>query len=179
MRLAEGEVLDDALELFHSHNWKAYKPQIAPEQMAELIPVLAPLFRSVPPKPGKKPRPRGRGSEVKGSQHQARRLVRERSGGRCEIALRGVCLGRVHSFHHRVNRSQGGGWSASNGLDLCGTGTTGCHGHVTEHPMDAKRNGWAVPGWATPAGVPLLYRGEWVLLDDDGGSVAVEEGGAA
>lgn len=57
---------------------------------------------------------------------------------------------------HRKNRSQGGRTVIENLQLLCGTGTTGCHGWVTEHPRSAVLEGFAIPGWpqADPAEWP-------------------------
>lgn len=112
--------------------------------------------------------------------------------GREIVKLRdaGVCVRcrRVHplfgvNHDHRRNRSQGGDWSPSNGQLLCGSGTTGCHGYVTEHPREAVADGWAVPGWADwrewparrwlPASNGTLRLG-WVLYDDVGGWVQID-----
>lgn len=106
----------------------------------------------------------------------AKRLVRARSGGWCETRIPGVCLGRAANFHHRQNRSQGGQWTAPNGLDLCGSGTTGCHGAVTNtngRRVEYEDNGWIVPHGLDPATVPVLIHNattghDWVLLDYQG-----------
>lgn len=103
----------------------------------------------------------------------ARQIVRARSGGRCEVRVPGVCQGRATNWHHRRNRSAGGRWVPSNGLDLCGTGTTGCHGYITEHPAESAENGWTVRSWNDPVHVPALihttsFVHALVLLDDDG-----------
>ena len=107
------------------------------------------------------------------SEWEARRLVEERAQGWCEVRLPEVCQGRATNWHHRQNRSQGGRWLASNGIALCGSGTTGCHGWITEHPSAARENGWAVGASDLPALVPVLlhtqcYRRAVVLLDDEG-----------
>jgi len=99
----------------------------------------------------------------------------------------GVCVRcrRVHPVFgvnrdHRKNRSQGGLTRASNLQLMCGSGTDGCHGWVTEHPVEAVAEGWAVPGWPTaePAEWPArrwvrtvgsVLRLAWVIYDDDGG----------
>lgn len=87
------------------------------------------------------------------NEREARRIVRLRSGGVCE-----VCGGeRATNFQHRKNRSQGGLWLASNGLDVCGSGTWGCHGRIHARPQEAYRNGWSVKSWADPALVPFLH----------------------
>ena len=76
---------------------------------------------------------------------------------------------RATNWAHRVARGQGGAWCPSNGLHLCGSGTTGCHGWSHLHPTEAKARGWIVEPWRDPAEVPALH---WlhglVLLDVDG-----------
>lgn len=172
MKLSEGPELDDALELFHSHNWQAYKPNISAEQMAELIPVLAPLFQQSRPRvraerPKQKVANRVKPKVDKGSQAQGRTLVAARSGGLCEICA----LAPAREWHHRKNRSQGGTWAASNGMHLC----TADHAWITEHPEQAAANGWTVKSYHDPAATTLLRRGKWVQLHDDGSVTVVEE----
>lgn len=101
---------------------------------------------------------------------EARRLVRERSGGVCEVCG----AQRATNYQHRKNRSQGGQWSASNGLDVCGSGTTGDHGYIHAHPAESYERGWSVKGAYDPAEVPVQTRHGLVLLDDEGGRTAVE-----
>lgn len=180
MRLAEGDVLDDALELFHNHAWVEHKPVISVEQMAELVPVLAPLFQRSRPatRPPAKPKEQRPKTKVdRGSQAEGRRLVYGRSSGECEAGVPDVCAGIAREWHHRLNRSQGGRWDASNGLHLCRP----CHAYVTDKARnEAKEKGWAVaPGVTPPADVPVLRRGVWVLLDDAGAVTPLELGGAA
>lgn len=99
------------------------------------------------------------------TEKEARRLVRERSGGLCE-----VCGVRpATNYQHRKNRSQGGQWSAVNGLDVCGSGTTGCHGRIHHSPAAAYEAGWSVKSWEDPAVVPVRTTRGLVLLDDEGG----------
>lgn len=98
-------------------------------------------------------------------------LVTDRSGGSCERCgnpLRGE-RGVDWSIHHRKNRSQGGRNVASNLLVLCGDGSSGCHGWVTEHPALAGDEGTHVPSWLDPAEVPVTTLGRTVWLADDGG----------
>jgi hypothetical protein len=87
----------------------------------------------------------------------------------CEVQIPRICEGRATNYQHRINRSQLGGYSAGSGLAVCGSGTTGCHGRITEHPAEAYRKGWSVKSWDNPLTRPVLYRGKWVLLDDEGG----------
>lgn len=89
----------------------------------------------------------------------------ERSAGHCELCS----LARATNWHHRKNRSQGGGHTLANALHLCGSGTTGCHGMVTESPERAYDRGWSVRRVFDPADVPVVYQGNWALLTDVGG----------
>lgn len=77
------------------------------------------------------------------------------------------------------NRSQGGTWAPSNGLHLCGSGTTGCHGWITDHPLLAVQHGLAVRSWQTPADVPVRLAAHGLVLLDDKGGFAPALGGAA
>jgi hypothetical protein len=100
----------------------------------------------------------------------ARRLVRERSGGMCE-----VCGVRpATNFQHRKNRSQGGQWSAANGLDVCGSGTTGCHGFIHANPAKSYAAGWSVKGAFDESSMPVRTNRGLVLLDAEGGYEAVQ-----
>lgn len=100
---------------------------------------------------------------------KAKRDVRKRSGGDCEIRSP-WCLGRATNASHRRHEGQGGLWQAVNILDSCGWGnTTGCHGYLHQHPREARDNGWIVSAWgADPAGVQVLMwhggRCDWFLL---------------
>lgn len=49
------------------------------------------------------------------------------------------CGGKRESFHHLVPRSQRGDDVAANVVSLCGSGTTGCHGILTQ-----RLAGWQV-----------------------------------
>jgi hypothetical protein len=95
----------------------------------------------------------------------ARRLVYARSGGVCEI-----CDQRPGTnWHHR--RSAGRIWTPENGLHLCGSGTTGCHGWVTSHPSVSRQLGWMVSNSVAPErvhAVLALVRGRWAALESDG-----------
>lgn len=98
----------------------------------------------------------------------ARHLVRERSGDVCE----GCGRARATNWAHRVARSQGGKWCPANGMHLCGSGTTGCHGWATAHPNDANAAGWCLRSYQDPETEPVwtAVRG-WVLLRPDGSVV--------
>lgn len=112
------------------------------------------------------------------SEARGRQIVYARSCGTCEVSIPGVCLGRATNWHHRINRSQGGTWSASNGLHVCGSGTTGCHGVLTNtngQRLRYERWGFICRSGAITTEVPVLFRcRRWVLLDDAGGVTDVE-----
>jgi 5-methylcytosine-specific restriction endonuclease McrA len=98
-----------------------------------------------------------------------RRIVRERPEDECEYCAVNAQT-RGLTVHHRKKRSQGGEWTATNCVVLCGHGTTpnGCHSWVEHHPNDAADVGLHVRPWQTPALIPVFRQGEWVLLDDHG-----------
>ena len=82
----------------------------------------------------------------------------------------GVTIWADASRHHRKFKSRGGGDEVSNGILLCGSGTTGCHGWVHANPKLARKLGLAVHRWEDPREVPVdhvLYG--VVYLDDLGG----------
>lgn len=97
--------------------------------------------------------------------------VRQRDSYRC-VRCGKSPADAVLSTQHRQARGMGGTRRASvnapsNLITLCGTGTTGCHGWVEAHPVEARANGWAVASWDNPATTPVLTPRGWVLLDDD------------
>lgn len=96
-----------------------------------------------------------------------REVLADRSHGVCEIC--GIAA--ATNWHHRKNRSQGGGDELSNAMHLCGSGTTGCHGYVTGNPAESYRCGWSVRSGHLPLETPVLRRREWCLFTDDGGVV--------
>jgi 5-methylcytosine-specific restriction protein A len=95
-----------------------------------------------------------------------RELFAARSGNCCERC------GEYHSDlqdHHRRPRSMGGSRRsdtnvASNGGRICGA----CHLFVESHRSRAYDEGWLLRQSQAPLSVPVLYRGVWVLLDDEG-----------
>jgi 5-methylcytosine-specific restriction enzyme A len=101
---------------------------------------------------------------------EVRDLIRDRAAGNCERCgdLNNV---RDHGaqVHHRRPRGMGGTKrdstnGPSNGLHLCGM----CH-RVVENNREISLNlGQLVRQQQDPKTVPVLYRGQWVLLDDDG-----------
>jgi hypothetical protein len=174
VRLPDETLVDAAMEAFHSHRWEGQKPVIYEVHWPELLAVLGPVFeaefaRKRTRVPARKP-----AKVDKGSQHVGRTRVYARSGGRCEADIPAVCTYLAREWHHRKPRSLGGRWDPSNGMHLC----VDCHLHITTHPAQSQGNGWTVLTASTPAAVPVLRRGERVLLDDDGGFEPVEKGAA-
>lgn len=103
---------------------------------------------------------------------KTRAQLHERAHGCCErCGLYGA-----NNAHHRRNRSQGGTDTLSNLALLCGSGTTLCHGWITEHPDLAEAEGWTIRRGdpRSPAEVPVrrysreLGEHRLVLLDDNG-----------
>lgn len=99
----------------------------------------------------------------------ARVLVGARSAGTCELCA----VNRATNWSHRKSRGQGGLWRPANGLHLCGSGTTGCHGWLTVNPLLAAAGGWQLlRDSRDPAEVPVwldsrMFGVGWVLLDDE------------
>jgi 5-methylcytosine-specific restriction protein A len=96
---------------------------------------------------------------------KVRQIVVERSGGYCE----GCAYQRAEQIHHRRPRGMGGSSAAdtntaSNALALCYP----CHAGFESRREAAEKFGWLVPQGISPASRPVLRRGVWVLLDDDG-----------
>jgi hypothetical protein len=93
----------------------------------------------------------------------------------CEVRINGVCLGTGTNYQHRKNRSQcskAERWMPSNGLYVCGSGTTGCHGYIHAHPTESYEWGWSVKQANDPRLVPvlaLLHHPQSIVLHDDGG----------
>lgn len=57
----------------------------------------------------------------------------------------------------------------SNIVELCGSGTTGCHGWVHQHVREAERLGLIVPLGRDPRTTPVRdWRGDWLRLNQDG-----------
>lgn len=170
MRLAEGDTLDDALELFHNHQWREHKPVISAEQMAELVPVLAPLFQQSRTKARQQPvrekreRPKQKlpSRPVRGSSSEIpediRNAVLERDDNACVRC--GAAIQRpFYSLHHRRARGMGGSrrlHTMANLVTLCGSGTTRCHGEV-----ESDRDGSEAAGWLLPRRLHTVTPEEW------------------
>lgn len=95
------------------------------------------------------------------NERAARKIVRERADGRCEVCS----SARGTDMHHRRNRSQGGRWTPENLMLLC-------HSHhmwITVNPKQSREQGWSVPSWADPATTLVwIYGREYVHLTTGG-----------
>jgi hypothetical protein len=101
-----------------------------------------PMKRSPLAKVSKKQRAKNRDYE------SAKKIVRERSGGRCEYltvhpgdtppSYRSFrCTERATQFHHRRRRGQGGEHTPENLLHLC----AGCHDRIHANPAQSYASG--------------------------------------
>lgn len=111
-------------------------------------------------------------------EHKARELVYARSGGWCEIALPG-CTRTATEWHHRLNRSHGGRWEASNGLHLCSR----CHLAVTNtdgNRQECEDNGWVVSDRSgrAPITVPVRHAVHGLVLLDNSGTYSTARAAA-
>ena len=105
----------------------------------------------------------------------SKRAALERQGWHC---LR--CGTNIHdpscwpgrSGHHRQLRRVADPdvrHSPVNIIELCGSGTTGCHGWVHQHVKEAERLGLIVPFGIDPLSTPVRdWHGRWLWLNQDG-----------
>lgn len=100
---------------------------------------------------------------------KTRQQLHERANDCCELCGEP----NATNAHHRMNRSVGGRHELSNLLLVCGSGTSGCHGWITEHPAWAHRNGYTVKSYETPALKRVHLPGGWALLSDAGDLVYI------
>lgn len=122
---------------------------------------------TVTPITAAKPKPKASSRPRDPAEGPCKAVVKRRSGGMCEICGRR----RGESVHHRRKQSQGGPWTPSNCLHLCGDGRgpDGCHGTITNTREQYYKDGWLVYSWEDWSGKPVKYRGRMVVLDDVGG----------
>lgn len=120
-------------------------------------------------------------SRTTGPSKQTVELVWERDGGscaRCGRSLRFEDRGYTWSISHRVGRGMGGtrnDWvNLPGALNLlCGSGVTGCHGHIETHREEAYAAGWLVRrhGTVKPSQIAVQHALHGlVYLTDDGGT---------
>ncbi|WP_107984239.1 HNH endonuclease [Rhodococcus sp. OK519] len=101
-----------------------------------------------------------------GPSRQVAQQVVDRAGGGCEIC--GVA--EAQQIHHRTPRGMGGSRDPAinmpaNLIHIC----AGCHVRVESKRVQAEGNGHLVRRSQGPSEAPILRRGVWVLLDDEGG----------
>lgn len=114
---------------------------------------------------------------VTAEERHARKVVRARSGGMCEVCGRAPAT----NFQHRQGKAQMGAWTVVNGLDVCGMGNvSGCHGAIHQSPALAYERGWSVRSTHDPAEVAVWLAGRgWSYLRPDGSVAPVSEGRVA
>jgi hypothetical protein len=108
----------------------------------------------------------------------ARAAIYGRTGDQCA-----GCRAPATNIQHRVARGMGGTRDArkghpANGIPLCGSGTTGCHGWAEANPEHALALGWRLPQGADPLEWPYWSAAgpwRWVLVDPAGFIVYVDE----
>lgn len=96
-------------------------------------------------------------------------LLPVRSGGVCETQVPGACRGSAGVPSHRKRRSQSSKaekWSPTNVLHNCPP----CEDHLTDKGATpaVRSKGWTVHPSVDPASVPVLRRGVYVWLHEDG-----------
>lgn len=100
----------------------------------------------------------------------ARAAIYEASGHRCA-----GCGAPDITAQHRRARQMGGTSneairSPANGVALCGSGTTGCHGWAEGNPAYGELLGWVLRSGVEAEGAPYWTRFGWVAwqIEDDG-----------
>lgn len=113
----------------------------------------------------------GKAKRRTGPPAKVMRLLRERSGGLCELGI--VCLGRAAATDpsHRMAKGMGGtkdprSNTAANNLHSCRK----CHDVVERDPAAAYANGWKIRrGIADPQDIPVRHWVHgWVYPGEDG-----------
>jgi 5-methylcytosine-specific restriction endonuclease McrA len=74
---------------------------------------------------------------------KAKKIVKERSGGRCEARIPSICTGRASEVHHVKSRARGGSHNPNQLLDCCSR----CHFWITTNPRSATQMGLLKHSW--------------------------------
>jgi 5-methylcytosine-specific restriction endonuclease McrA len=74
---------------------------------------------------------------------KAKKIVKERSGGRCEARIPSICTGRASEVHHVKSRARGGSHNPDQLLDCCSR----CHFWITTNPRSAHQMGFLKHSW--------------------------------
>lgn len=98
---------------------------------------------------------------------RARAAIYEVGGGRCI-----GCGDPNVTAQHRRARGMGGTSDVTrghpaNGVPLCGSGTTGCHGWTEAHPDEARLLGWRLDPGQDALGSPFWTRYGWKAWGED------------
>lgn len=106
---------------------------------------------------------------------ESKRIALQRQGWHCMRCGRNLYDPSVwpgRSGHHRQLRRRADPTVRDlpcNIVELCGSGTTGCHGWTHAHPAEAERFGYIIPSWRDPLNAPIRdWNGDWWWLLDDG-----------
>lgn len=102
-----------------------------------------------------------------GFSKSVRDTITDRAYGSCE---RCGLAAPAYQIHHRRPRGMGGSSredtnTAANALFTC----VACHSEIEANRAAALMYGWLVRQGHDPADVPVMVRGVWVMLDDQGG----------
>lgn len=111
-------------------------------------------------------------SRLTGFSPKVRHLIKERAGLDGEYVCCEYCgfWQREITLHHRRARGAGGSRrddtnTASNGVAVCPLD----HARIESRRAESLSTGWLVRQTQSPALVPILLGGRFVLLSDDGG----------
>lgn len=93
-----------------------------------------------------------------------REVVHLRDQKQCQ-----ACGEKSDSIQHRIGRGVGGQNVYSNLVDLCGSGTTGCHGKCEARDEQMHVKGFWLNSWESTTETPMYcWDGLIRLLDDNG-----------
>ncbi|AVO21671.1 HNH endonuclease [Mycobacterium phage MooMoo] len=97
---------------------------------------------------------------------EVKAIAWSRCGGRCE-----VCGEATSDLQHHHRRARGMGSTRRPETNLPANCLMVCHldhNRIESHRTLSYNNGWLIRSMHNPMETPVLYRGKWVLLDDDG-----------